>query len=166
MRHDGLPRISPLVLCAVGAACSYVYPVRIERRGATAPARPAAHVEVLGEVPSRPFLEIARLTTESVSYDSPSHAVERLRSIAAEKGADAIIVERRGSRVAASGSVGLGHAIDFGYAPTSGDPVLAGGGGTVSSFARATAIRWTTPDDADEPDASAATFPAATRPKS
>ncbi|HKE00531.1 MAG TPA: hypothetical protein VKE69_05940 [Planctomycetota bacterium] len=152
--------IVPLVLLGL-AACSVLYPVRVENTGAPpAPPRPIEHVEVLAETPSRPFVEIARLATDSVNYDDPSHAVERLRRIAAEKGADAIIVERRGSRLASVGNSAISTAIDFGTAPTSGDPSVYGAsGGTVSSFARVVAIRWITPDGERPLDPSVSSAP-------
>jgi hypothetical protein len=143
-RLAGLPAI---VLAA--AACSALYPVRIERLGALAgEPRDAAHVEVLPAVPQREFVEIARLATESANYDSPGHAVERLRTVAGELGADAIVVHDRGIRAASASIAAPVTARDFGFRP---EPVAGGGGAPIASFAWATAIRWTGPDPGDVP---------------
>lgn len=104
-------------------------------------------VEVYQTEPSRPFIQIARLSTESVNYDNPGHAVARLRTVAGEHGADAIILERRGRR-AAGASVSISSVDrDFGFGPPIGGPTEAvSAGSAYASFAEAVAIRWTGPD--------------------
>ncbi|HKE02181.1 MAG TPA: hypothetical protein VKE69_14280 [Planctomycetota bacterium] len=137
-------------LLAALAGCSSFYPVQVTRLGEPlGPPRGVEHVEIYSQSPPRPFVEVARLSTESANYDSPGHAVERLRKVAAEQGADAIIVEDRGARVASPGLAGSPMEQDFGY--IGGDSRLTGAssGYSVASYARATAIRWTTPDPTD-----------------
>lgn len=130
------------------SACSTVYPVSIERlEGGPAEPHSSDHVEVLWDSPSRPFVEVARLGTQSVNYDSPSHALSRLRSAAAELGADALLVEGIGIRPAGVRSVGS-HDPDFGFVPpVSGPPSQLSYAS--EPYARGVALRWTGPDPFD-----------------
>ncbi|MFN0206004.1 MAG: hypothetical protein ACKVS6_06785 [Planctomycetota bacterium] len=131
-----------LVVVFLGS-CSTIYPVQIQRFGSAHEPNHSEVVEVLYETPERPFIEIARLSTESMNYDNPGHAVARLRGVAADCGADALIIEKRGTRQASSlGNVGRVDG-DFGFGPPVGGPVTpASGGYNSASFAKATAIRW------------------------
>lgn len=125
------------------ASCSAIYPVNIQKLGGHHEPNTSQTVEVLYEAPERSYIEIARLSTESINYDNPGHAVARLRTVAAEYGADAVIIEKRGTRAAHSfGTVGRVDG-DFGFGPPVGGPGSpAGGGYNSASFAKATAIRW------------------------
>lgn len=140
-------KIAAPILIIASTACSSFYPVRIQKFGAAAAnARPADQVEVYHSEPSRPFIQIGRLTTESVNYDNPGHAVARLRAVAGEQGADAIIIERRGVRAAGASSVGSVDR-DFGFGPPIGGPSQSVSGGySNASYAEAIAIRWTGAD--------------------
>ena len=128
------------------AACSSFYPVRVTRLGdAGGPPQSVSHVEVWRDVPARPFVEIARLSTESANYDSPGHAVERLRRVAAEHGADAIIVQDRGHRSSGIAPNVLPLERDFGFSSTDAPPREPGSAHSVAAYATAIAIRWREP---------------------
>jgi hypothetical protein len=125
------------------AACSsVVYPVSTQTFSA-APSHPRdpANVEVLTDIPDKPFVQVARLSTESVNYDSPGHAVERLKRAAAEHGADAIIIEARGTNPVGPNQSFSTTSADFGFGPA-----VQGQPGAYeympSQFARVLAIRW------------------------
>jgi hypothetical protein len=131
-------RAAVLLALLALSACSALYPVQVVRTGEpSGPPRPAQHVEVLFEAPQRKFLEIARLTTDSINYDSPGHAVARLREVAGELGADAILVEDRGTLVASAAAHSAQadeRAFGFGPPPS---PSMG-----VAPYAKAVAIRW------------------------
>jgi hypothetical protein len=132
-------------LLAAGA-CSTLYPVQIETLGAgPASPRKPQFVEIFEGKPDRNYVEVARLTTESMNYDSPGHAVDRLRTVAAEYGADAIIVTARGTRSGTPRYPGPSTDADFGFAhAVQGNPYETGY--SSACYARAVAIRWTEPD--------------------
>lgn len=133
---------------AMFVSCSALYPVRIQQTGAVGtPTRSADQIEVFQSDPARPYVEVARLSTESVNYDNPGHAVARLRTVAAEQGADAIILQKRGVRAATSAASIGSVDRDFGFGPPIGGPSqIAQAGYSPASFAEAIAIRWLGPD--------------------
>jgi hypothetical protein len=127
-----------------------MYPVEIETLSATtAPARDPRLVDVLHSMPTRPFVEVARLATSSMNYDSPAAAVSKLRYAAAELGADALIIEAEGTRAAAPTYPGTSNTdADFGFGPAvPGAPQMLEYNAT--QFARGTAIRWTGPPESE-----------------
>ncbi len=143
-------RTSAILVLAIACACSALYPVDTIRYGAPAAAREPVRVEVLTEAPRRPFAEIARLFTESRNYDSPGHAVQRLREVAAENGADAIVIETRGVRSVPSPGAPTGSPADFGFGPVLSNPASLDAPRAPSTFASAVAIRWLAPEDGEE----------------
>mgnify|MGYP003693682113 CR=1 FL=1 len=143
-RGCGLRRWIPIPTLFL-AACASMYPVEIETLSATtAPARDPRLVDVLHSMPTRPFVEVARLATSSMNYDSPAAAVSKLRYAAAELGADALIIEAEGTRAAAPTYPGTSNTdADFGFGPAvPGRPNV---GIQRDPIARGTAIRWTGP---------------------
>jgi hypothetical protein len=137
----GLPAI---FISIIFGSCSALYPVQVQKiAGADGPARNTEDIELLRDPPSRAYMEIARLSTESINYDNPGHAVARLRTVAADLGADALILEKRGVRQAAgAGSAGRVDG-DFGFGPPMGGPAEPPPGVYhLASYASGTAIRW------------------------
>lgn len=137
------PRLGLLLLGLAAGCSSMAYPVSTQTLSAP-PSHPRDPeiVEVLTEIPDdRPFVQVARLSTESVNYDSTGHALERLRRSAAELGADAIVVEARGTSAVIPRRAFETTDADFGFGsavqgpPTPRDYVP-------SQFARVLAIRW------------------------
>jgi len=139
------------------ASCATLYPVDVKHVSpSTFEERDPVHVEILEREPDRSYFELATLSTQSQNYDSPAHAITRLRQVAASLGADALLIDCQGARAVATPLTAFALERDFGFATAS--PSQKGAATLSQCYARAVAIRWRA-SEANEIQEAAARIP-------